>query len=55
MKDAIGDSLGLQPLDEVTESKAVVTREEPAKMKSNEKLDKDYDYARTNFYNVRCC
>mgnify|MGYP003626442823 FL=1 len=52
MKDAIGDSLGLQPLDEVTESKAVVTREEPAKMKSNEKLDKDYDYARTNFYNV---
>jgi hypothetical protein len=36
----------------VTESKAVVTREEPAKMKSNEKLDKDYDYARTNFYNV---
>jgi|TARA_R110000803_G_scaffold125103_1_gene192798 hypothetical protein len=52
MKDAIGDSLGLQPLDEVIESKAVVTREEPAKMKSNEKLDKDYDYARTNFYNV---
>tara|TARA_B110000208_G_scaffold110534_1_gene136603 strand:+ start:36 stop:455 length:420 start_codon:yes stop_codon:yes gene_type:complete len=52
MKDAIGDSLGLQPLDEVTESKAVVTRVEPAKMRSNEKLDKDYDYARTNFYNV---
>ena len=52
MNDDIGNSLGLQPLDEVIEAKVISKRVLPAVIGAESKLDKDYEYARTNFYNV---
>ena len=52
MNDDIGNSLGLTPLDEVIEAKVISKRVLPAVIGVESKLDKDYEYARTNFYNV---
>jgi hypothetical protein len=52
MNDEIGNSLGLRPLDEVIDVKSTVKRVSPSKRELDNKLDTDYEYARTNFYNV---
>ena len=52
MNDDIGNSLRLTPLDEVIEAKVISKRVLPAVIGAESKLDKDYEYARTNFYNV---
>jgi|TARA_B110000503_G_C6786095_1_gene265301 hypothetical protein len=52
MKDEISNSLGLKPLNdvlEVTPNKVPVIH---ATLSVENKLDRDYEYARTNFYNV---
>ena len=46
--DEIGKSLGLEPLDDVVEGKVVQRTEVP----TDDKMNKDYEYARSNFYNV---
>ena len=48
MNDEIGKSLGLEPLDDVVEGKVVERTEVP----TDDKMNKDYEYARSNFYNV---
>ena len=48
MNDEIGKSLGLEPLDDVVEGKIVQRTEVP----TDDKMNKDYEYARSNFYNV---
>ena len=48
MNDEIGKSLGLEPLDDVVEGKIIERQEAPV----DQKVDKDYEYARANFYNV---
>ena len=48
MNDEIGKSLGLEPLDNVVEGKVV----ERTVVPTDDKMDKDYEYARSNFYNV---
>ena len=48
MNDEIGKSLGLEPLNDVVEGKLIRRQEVP----TSDKVDKDYEYARTNFYNV---
>ena len=48
MNDEIGNSLGLEPLDDVVEGKVVQRTEVP----TDDKMNKDYEYARSNFYNV---
>jgi len=48
MIDEIGKSLGLEPLDDVVEGKVIERVEVP----TDNKIDKDYEYARSNFYNV---
>ena len=48
MNDEIGKSLGLEPLDDVVEGKVIERVEVP----TDNKIDKDYEYARSNFYNV---
>ena len=48
MNDEIGKSLGLEPLDDVVEGKVVQRTEVP----TDDKMNKDYEYARSNFYNV---
>jgi hypothetical protein len=48
MNDEIGKSLGLEPLNDVVEGKIVQRTEVP----TDDKIDKDYEYARSNFYNV---
>ena len=48
MNDEIGKSLGLEPLDDVVEGKIIERQEAPV----DDKIDRDYEYARTNFYNV---
>ena len=48
MIDEIGKSLGLEPLDDVVEGKVVQRTEVP----TDDKMNKDYEYARSNFYNV---
>jgi hypothetical protein len=48
MNDEIGKSLGLEPLDNVVEGKVVERKVVP----TDDKMDKDYEYARSNFYNV---
>ena len=48
MNDEIGKSLGLEPLDDVVEGKVIQRTEVP----TDDKMNKDYEYARSNFYNV---
>lgn len=48
MNDEIGKSLGLEPLDDVVEGKVIERTEVP----TDDKMNKDYEYARSNFYNV---
>tara|TARA_B110000967_G_scaffold105681_1_gene108421 strand:- start:595 stop:1005 length:411 start_codon:yes stop_codon:yes gene_type:complete len=48
MNDEIGKSLGLEPLDDVVEGKIIERQEAPV----DDKIDRDYEYARSNFYNV---
>lgn len=48
MNDEIGKSLGLEPLNDVVEGKIVQRTEVP----TDDKMNKDYEYARSNFYNV---
>ncbi len=54
MNDEISDSLGLVPIDEVIEGSIVEKRESfPKEIDvSVDSADKDYDYARANFYNI---
>ena len=48
MNDEIGKILGLEPLDDVVEGKVI----ERTVVPTDDKMDKDYEYARSNFYNV---
>ena len=48
MNDEIGKSLGLEPLNDVVEGKIV----ERTPVPTDDKMNKDYEYARSNFYNV---
>lgn len=48
MNDEIGKSLGLEPLNDVVEGKVIERKVVP----TDDKMDKDYEYARSNFYNV---
>jgi len=48
MNDEIGKSLGLEPLNDVVEGKMV----ERTVVPTDDKMNKDYEYARSNFYNV---
>ena len=48
MNDEIGKSLGLEPLNDVVEGKVIERKVVP----TDDKRDKDYEYARSNFYNV---
>ena len=50
----ISDSLGLAPMEEVIEGKVVVEAKSlPEKVKKDDdRAEIDYDYARTNFYNI---
>ena len=48
MNDEIGKSLGLEPLDDVVEGKVI----ERTVVPTDDKMNKDYEYARSNFYNV---
>ena len=54
MIDKISNSLGLAPMDEVVEGNVVVKKDNlPDTVSTNvDYADKDYDYARTNFYNI---
>tara|TARA_R110000782_G_scaffold76027_2_gene151464 strand:- start:2285 stop:2698 length:414 start_codon:yes stop_codon:yes gene_type:complete len=54
MIDEISNSLGLAPMDEVVEGNVVVKKDNlPDTLSTNvDYADKDYDYARTNFYNI---
>lgn len=52
MNDKIGNSLGLRPLDDVIDVKSTIKRVSPSKQELDNKHDLDYEYARTNFYNV---
>lgn len=54
MIDEISNSLGLAPMDEVVEGNVVVKKDNlPDTVSTNvDYADKDYDYARTNFYNI---
>ena len=50
IKDDISDSLGLEPMEHVSEGQLLVPEKvAPSKV---DQADKDYDYARTNFYNI---
>ena len=52
MNDKIGNSLGLRSLDDIIDVKSTVKDVSPRKQESDSKHDLDYEYARTNFYNV---
>lgn len=53
MNDEIGKSLGLEPLDDVVEGKVIERTEVPrTEVPTDDKMNKDYEYARSNFYNV---
>lgn len=54
MIDEISNSLGLAPMDEVVEGSVVVKKDNlPEVISPNvDYADKDYNYARTNFYNI---
>ena len=48
MNDEIGKSLGLEPLNDVVEGRGI----ERTPVPTDDKMNKDYEYARSNFYNV---
>lgn len=50
MDDEIAKHLGLAPLEDVIEGEIVESK--PVTSSNLENLDKDYNYARDNFYNV---
>ena len=56
IKDEISNSLGLEPLQSLNEGEGelvVPKKSELAEIKPvDDKVDRDYDYARTNFYNI---
>ena len=54
MSDEISNSLGLAPMDEVIEGKVVIDKKSLPETISDpvDFAEKDYDYARTNFYNI---
>jgi hypothetical protein len=56
IKDDISNSLGLEPLQNLNEGEGelvVPKKSELAEIKPvDDKVDRDYDYARTNFYNI---
>ena len=56
IKDDISNSLGLEPLQNLNEGEGelvVPKKTELAELKPvDDKVDRDYDYARTNFYNI---
>jgi hypothetical protein len=52
MNDEISNSLGLRPLDDVLDVTPKKERLAPAKVNTENKHEIDYEYARTNFYNV---
>lgn len=56
IKDDISNSLGLEPLQNLSEGEGelvVPKKTELAEIKPvDDKVDRDYDYARTNFYNI---
>jgi hypothetical protein len=56
IKDDISNSLGLEPLQNLNEGEGelvVPKKTELAELKPvDDKADRDYDYARTNFYNI---
>lgn len=56
IKDDISNSLGLEPLQNLNEGEGeliVPKKGELAEIKPvDDKVDRDYDYARTNFYNI---
>ena len=56
IKDDISNSLGLEPLQNLNEGEGelvVPKKTEIAELKPvDDKADRDYDYARTNFYNI---
>jgi len=52
MNDEIGKSLGLTPIDQVFDAQPSVKRVASGKSDTENKHDLDYEYARTNFYNV---
>jgi hypothetical protein len=52
MDDEIGKSLGLTPIDQVFDVQPSVKRVGAGKSDTENKHDIDYEYARTNFYNV---
>tara|TARA_R110002072_G_scaffold290569_1_gene458277 strand:+ start:96 stop:527 length:432 start_codon:yes stop_codon:yes gene_type:complete len=56
IKDEISNSLGLEPIENFNESEGelvVPKNTEVSDLKPiNDKVEKDYDYARTNFYNI---
>lgn len=56
IKDDISNSLGLEPLQNLNEGEGelvVPKKTELAEIKPvDDKVDRDYDYARTNFYNI---
>ena len=56
IKDEISNSLGLEPLQNLNEGEGelvVPKKTEIAELKPvDDKADRDYDYARTNFYNI---
>ena len=56
IKDDISNSLGLEPLQNLNEGEGelvVPKKTELAELNPvDDKVDRDYDYARTNFYNI---
>lgn len=56
IKDDISNSLGLEPLQNLNEGEGelvIPKKTELAEIKPvDDKVDRDYDYARTNFYNI---
>jgi hypothetical protein len=56
IKDEISNSLGLEPLQNLNEGEGelvVPKKTELAELNPvDDKVDRDYDYARTNFYNI---
>ena len=56
IKDEISNSLGLEPIENFNESEGELVVPKHTEISDlnpiNDKVEKDYDYARTNFYNI---
>jgi len=56
IKDEISNSLGLEPIENFNESEGELVVPKNTEVSDlnpiNDKVEKDYDYARTNFYNI---